>query len=155
MDCLDHQHLHPQVEDYSDLIHPLRLILQVVASLVDQNRLSKILLEDCLEQHSNRTLHLLAVGCLDQPQLQEAAYLAPLLSQQAVVFLDKQHNPTKEMQEVYLDSLQHQHQEACLDKQLTIRQHLEEVFSDKHSNQVCLGSKPPQDKLQRGLLKAV
>ena len=109
MGCLDQQHLHHQVEDYSDLIHPLRLILQVVASLVDQNQLSKILLEDCLEQLSNRTLHLLAVGCLDQPQLLEAAYLAPLLSQQAVVSLDKPHNQTKEMQEVYLDSLQHLH----------------------------------------------
>ena len=138
MGCLDQLHLQQTLEDYSDLHHPLQLIPQG-ASLVDQNQHSQILLGDCLERHNSQTLHLLVVDYLDKTHLQEAAYLDRLPSLQPVVFLDKQHNPTKGLLEDYLDSLLHHNQEAFLDKQQPLNQHL--VSLDNHNNQVCLDSK--------------
>ena len=136
--CLDQLHLQQTLEDYSDLIQPLRLIPQV-ASLVNQNLHSKILLGDCLERHNSQTLHHLLVDYLGQIQLQEAAYLDRLLNRQLVVFLDNSLLPAKELQEDYSDSLPHHNQEACLDKQQPLKQHL--VSLDNHNNQVCLDSK--------------
>jgi hypothetical protein len=149
--CLDQLHLQQILEDYSDLIQPLRLIPQV-ASLVNQNQHSKILVGDCLERHNSQMLHHLLVDYLGQTQLQEAAYLDRHLNLQ-LVFLDNSLHPTKELQEDYLDSQLHNNQ-ACLDKHQPFNQHLVEDSLDNHNNQVYLVSKLLQDKLQRGQPKA-